>query len=51
MRTPSLGLRRGVTLIEMMIALILFVAVFGLAVPFFRYQARSVSQSLSLIHI
>ena len=45
MRTPSLGLRRGVTLIEMMIALILFVAVFGLAVPFFRYQARSVSQS------
>jgi len=46
MRAHSLPAgRRGVTLIEMMIALILFVAVFGLAVPFFRYQARSVSQS------
>jgi len=42
---PVLRPRRGVTLIEMMIALVLFVAVFGLAVPFFRYQARSVSQS------
>ncbi len=37
--------RRGVTLIELMIALFLFVMVFGLAVPFFRFQARSVSQS------
>jgi prepilin-type N-terminal cleavage/methylation domain-containing protein len=45
MRTPTLRSRRGVTLIEMMIALLLFVAVFGMAVPFFRYQARSVSQS------
>jgi len=34
-----------VTLIEMMIAIVLFVLVFGLAVPFFRYQARSVSAS------
>ncbi|MBK5187065.1 MAG: hypothetical protein JJD97_02410 [Gemmatimonadaceae bacterium] len=33
------------TLIEMMIAIVLFVLVFGLAVPFFRYQARSVSAS------
>jgi prepilin-type N-terminal cleavage/methylation domain-containing protein len=46
MRTfGSQAARRGVTLIEMMIAIILFVTVFGLAVPFFRYQARSVSQS------
>ena len=46
MRTPNLpAARRGVTLIEMMIALLLFVMVFGLAVPFFRYQAKSVSQS------
>jgi prepilin-type N-terminal cleavage/methylation domain-containing protein len=37
--------RRGVTLIELMIALFLFVMVFGLAVPFFRFQAKSVSQS------
>ena len=37
--------RRGVTLIELMIALFLFVMVFGLAVPFFRFQARSVSAS------
>ena len=37
--------RRGVTLIEMMIALTLFVAVFGLAVPFFKMQARSLSAS------
>jgi type II secretory pathway component PulJ len=37
--------REGVTLIEMMIAIVLFVLVFGLAVPFFRYQARSVSAS------
>ncbi len=38
-------MRRGVTLIELMIALFLFVMVFGLAVPFFRFQARSVSTS------
>jgi len=38
-------LPRGVTLIEMMIALSLFLVVFGLAVPFFRYQARSVMYS------
>jgi prepilin-type N-terminal cleavage/methylation domain-containing protein len=37
--------RRGVTLIEMMIALTLFVAVFGLAVPFFKMQARSLTAS------
>ncbi len=40
-----LSARRGVTLIELMIALFLFVMVFGLAVPFFRFQARSVSTS------
>jgi prepilin-type N-terminal cleavage/methylation domain-containing protein len=45
MRTPGLSRRDGVTLIEMMIAIVLFVLVFGLAVPFFRYQARSVSAS------
>jgi prepilin-type N-terminal cleavage/methylation domain-containing protein len=46
MRAPiPSAARRGVTLIELMIALILFVAVFGLAVPFFRFQARSVSQN------
>lgn len=38
-------MRRGVTLIEMVIALTLFVAVFGLAVPFFTMQARSLSAS------
>jgi len=41
----SFGIRRGVTLIELMIALVLFILVFGLAVPFFRFQARSVSES------
>jgi prepilin-type N-terminal cleavage/methylation domain-containing protein len=45
MRTPRVSRRDGVTLIEMMIAIVLFVLVFGLAVPFFRYQARSVSAS------
>ena len=45
MRTPGFSRRDGVTLIEMMIAIVLFVLVFGLAVPFFRYQARSVSAS------
>ncbi len=40
-----LRLRRGVTLIEMMLALTLFLVVFGIAVPFFRYEARSVSAS------
>jgi type II secretory pathway component PulJ len=45
MRTPGCSRREGVTLIEMMIAIVLFVLVFGLAVPFFRYQARSVSAS------
>ncbi|HKV52940.1 MAG TPA: prepilin-type N-terminal cleavage/methylation domain-containing protein [Gemmatimonadaceae bacterium] len=46
MTTPMLPrARRGVTLIEMMIALTLFVAVFGLAVPFFKMQARSLSAS------
>jgi type II secretory pathway pseudopilin PulG len=46
MRSPILRTARpGVTLIELMIALFLFVMVFGLAVPFFRFQARSVSQS------
>jgi prepilin-type N-terminal cleavage/methylation domain-containing protein len=45
MRTPGVSRRDGVTLIEMMIAIVLFVLVFGLAVPFFRYQARSVSAS------
>jgi type II secretory pathway pseudopilin PulG len=46
MRSPiSRTARPGVTLIELMIALFLFVMVFGLAVPFFRFQARSVSQS------
>jgi prepilin-type N-terminal cleavage/methylation domain-containing protein len=45
MRTPNFSRRDGVTLIEMMIAIVLFVLVFGLAVPFFRYQARSVSAS------
>jgi prepilin-type N-terminal cleavage/methylation domain-containing protein len=45
MRTPEFSRRDGVTLIEMMIAIVLFVLVFGLAVPFFRYQARSVSAS------
>ena len=43
--TLMLRPRRGVTLIEMMIAIILFVSVFGLAVPFFRVQTRSVSAS------
>ncbi len=45
MRTSATSRRDGVTLIEMMIAIVLFVLVFGLAVPFFRYQARSVSAS------
>lgn len=45
MRTTATSRRDGVTLIEMMIAIVLFVLVFGLAVPFFRYQARSVSAS------
>jgi prepilin-type N-terminal cleavage/methylation domain-containing protein len=45
MRTSGFSRREGVTLIEMMIAIVLFVLVFGLAVPFFRYQARSVSAS------
>ncbi|MEP7067196.1 MAG: prepilin-type N-terminal cleavage/methylation domain-containing protein [Gemmatimonadota bacterium] len=45
MRTSGFARRDGVTLIEMMIAIVLFVLVFGLAVPFFRYQARSVSAS------
>ena len=45
MRTTGSSRREGVTLIEMMIAIVLFVLVFGLAVPFFRYQARSVSAS------
>jgi len=45
MRTTGSSRRDGVTLIEMMIAIVLFVLVFGLAVPFFRYQARSVSAS------
>ena len=45
MRTSGVSRRDGVTLIEMMIAIVLFVLVFGLAVPFFRYQARSVSAS------
>lgn len=45
MRTSRDSRRDGVTLIEMMIAIVLFVLVFGLAVPFFRYQARSVSAS------
>ena len=45
MRTTEFSRREGVTLIEMMIAIVLFVLVFGLAVPFFRYQARSVSAS------
>lgn len=36
---------RGVTLIEMLIALTMFVAVFGLAVPFFKMQARSLGAS------
>ena len=45
MRTSTDHRRAGVTLIEMMIAIVLFVLVFGLAVPFFRYQARSVSAS------
>ena len=45
MRTRLKSRRKGVTLIEMMIAIVLFVLVFGLAVPFFRYQARSVSAS------
>ncbi len=45
MRTTEVSRREGVTLIEMMIAIVLFVLVFGLAVPFFRYQARSVSAS------
>ena len=45
MRTSGFFRREGVTLIEMMIAIVLFVLVFGLAVPFFRYQARSVSAS------
>ena len=45
MRTSGATRRDGVTLIEMMIAIVLFVLVFGLAVPFFRYQARSVSAS------
>jgi len=34
--SPQPRARRGVTLIEMVIALTLFVAVFGLAVPFFK---------------
>ena len=42
---PTLTSRAGVTLIELMIAIVLFVMVFGLAVPFFRFQARSVSES------
>jgi prepilin-type N-terminal cleavage/methylation domain-containing protein len=45
MRATGMSRRDGVTLIEMMIAIVLFVLVFGLAVPFFRYQARSVSAS------
>jgi len=45
MRTSVDHRPAGVTLIEMMIAIVLFVLVFGLAVPFFRYQARSVSAS------
>ena len=43
--SPQPRARRGVTLIEMVIALTLFVAVFGLAVPFFKLQARSLSAS------
>lgn len=45
MRSSGRPRREGVTLIEMMIAIVLFVLVFGLAVPFFRFQARSVSAS------
>lgn len=44
-RTLIRARRRGVTLMEMMIALLIFVTIFGLAVQFFRYQARSMSQS------
>jgi len=42
---PISGARPGLTLLEMMIATIIFVAVFGMAVPFFRVQVRSVSGS------
>jgi prepilin-type N-terminal cleavage/methylation domain-containing protein len=44
-RCHGRGNRPGLTLIEMMIAMIIFVAVFGLAVPFFQTQMRSVSAS------
>jgi prepilin-type N-terminal cleavage/methylation domain-containing protein len=37
--------RRGMTLIEMLIALIIFVTAFSVAIPFFRVNARSVSAS------
>lgn len=37
------GLRPGITLLEMIVALTLFTAVFALSVPFFRAQARSLS--------
>jgi prepilin-type N-terminal cleavage/methylation domain-containing protein len=37
--------RRGVTLIELLIALFLLVMVFSMAIPFFRFQLKSVGQS------
>lgn len=44
MRAPTpRGHRSGLTLIEMMIAIVLFTLVFGIAVPFFRVQGRSVA--------
>lgn len=44
-RRRSARERPGLTLLEMMIAMVIFVAVFGMAVPFFRMQATSVSGS------
>jgi len=45
MTTSTLRLRSGLTLIEMTIALVLTLLIFGAAVPFFRVQARTVTQN------
>lgn len=42
---PARRSRTGVTLIELLISMVLFVMVFGVAVPFFRFQSRAVSGS------
>ena len=45
MTTPQMRQRSGLTLIEMTIALVLTLLIFGAAIPFFRVQARTVSQN------